>query len=108
MSYTSIGFIGVGAMGKEMVLNLAKKLPANIPISINDVNESVTKELATTYPDKVYICDTAHDVAQASVCIRDHPKPGADLGGINTVTGHSIHDAPRRASRPHRLCRITR
>jgi len=63
-SYNSIGFIGVGAMGKEMVDNLARKLPST-QIFIHDVNQDAINTLIAARPSLV-ACATAREVAEQS------------------------------------------
>ncbi|OAA60221.1 3-hydroxyacid dehydrogenase/reductase [Niveomyces insectorum RCEF 264] len=63
LPYATIGFIGVGAMGKAMVVNLAKKTPATVPIYINDVVEEPQAELCGAFPSKIFSLKTAAEVA---------------------------------------------
>lgn len=66
-SYSSLGFIGVGAMGKLMVENLAKSTTPGTKIFINDINQAALDELCAKYPTSVVQCHTAKEVAEKSV-----------------------------------------
>ena len=64
--HESIGFIGLGAMGKPMVLNLARKYPKGTKIHIHDLNASVLNELCALHPtifvrqaDAINVADNA-------------------------------------------------
>jgi len=67
ISYSSLGFIGVGAMGKLMVENLAKSTAPGTKIFINDVNQAALDELCAKYPVSVVQCRTAKEAADKSV-----------------------------------------
>lgn len=66
-SFKTIGFIGLGAMGKPMLTHLAKKLPASSEIWVYDVVESVVDEICVTFPDRVHKAVSSADVAGHSV-----------------------------------------
>lgn len=66
-SYDKIGFVGVGAMGKHMVLNLAKKSPYGTQIFICDINTVAVEELCSSNPDVISPCFSAREVASKSV-----------------------------------------
>ncbi|KAK3933631.1 NAD binding domain of 6-phosphogluconate dehydrogenase-domain-containing protein [Diplogelasinospora grovesii] len=59
-----IGFIGLGAMGKPMVVNLAKKLPRGSRLYIYDVVPDAMDELSASFPDIIVRCTCARDVAK--------------------------------------------
>ncbi|KAI8673119.1 Lactamase-B domain-containing protein [Fusarium sp. Ph1] len=61
---TSVGFIGLGAMGKPMVINLAKKLPKGSQIHIYDIVTAVVDETAALFPDSIFKCASAKEVAE--------------------------------------------
>ncbi len=63
----SIGFIGLGAMGTPMVVNLATKLPHGSQIYVHDVVVSLVEELCTSFPDRVVKCVNAKEVTEKSV-----------------------------------------
>ena len=65
-----IGFIGLGAMGKPMVTNLAKALDAAqspAKIHIYDVVAAPIAELCSSFPDRIAECMNPLDVAKRSV-----------------------------------------
>ncbi|KAL2686715.1 hypothetical protein Neosp_004256 [[Neocosmospora] mangrovei] len=61
---TSVGFIGLGAMGKPMVINLAKKLPKGSRIHVYDIVTTVVDETVTLLPDSIFKCSSAKEVAE--------------------------------------------
>jgi 3-hydroxyisobutyrate dehydrogenase len=65
--YTSLGFIGLGAMGKPMAEQLATKLPSTTKIIVYDVIEDAIKELVEKYPGKVIAETSPKNVAENSV-----------------------------------------
>ncbi|KAK4185883.1 NAD binding domain of 6-phosphogluconate dehydrogenase-domain-containing protein [Podospora australis] len=62
----SVGFVGLGAMGRPMVANLARKLPAGSRIYVHDVVPTVVEELCTEFAGIVDKSDSAMNVAQLS------------------------------------------
>lgn len=66
--YKSIGFVGLGAMGRPMATHLAKKLPDSTRIYVFDVAQSVVDDFVNEYPNKVFKGESAKDVADKSVC----------------------------------------
>lgn len=64
---SAVGFIGLGLMGKPMVINLANKLPAESRIYVHDVVTAVVDELCASYPDKIVSCGSAREVTEKSV-----------------------------------------
>jgi hypothetical protein len=73
--YKSVGFIGLGAMGKPMAGHLANKLPANTSIYVFDVVEAAVDELCTEFPNRVVKGANAKAVAEQ--CVRLHDFPSA-------------------------------
>jgi 3-hydroxyisobutyrate dehydrogenase-like beta-hydroxyacid dehydrogenase len=71
--FKTIGFIGLGAMGKPMLAHLADKLPASSEIWVYDVVESVVDEVCSTFPNRVHKAVSSADVAEHSV--RHPPLP---------------------------------
>jgi 3-hydroxyisobutyrate dehydrogenase-like beta-hydroxyacid dehydrogenase len=67
--YRSVGFIGLGAMGKPMAEHLAKKLPPETLIYVFDVVQAAVDELCTEFPNKVVKSVNAKEVAGKSVRI---------------------------------------
>jgi 3-hydroxyisobutyrate dehydrogenase len=63
----SVGFIGLGLMGKPMVENLAKKLPSGTCINVHDVLAAAVDELCSSYPERVFRCGSAKEVTEQSV-----------------------------------------
>ena len=63
----AIGFIGLGAMGKPMVVHLANKLPTGTRIYVFDVVEKVVDELCAEHPQRLHKASSAKDVAQQAV-----------------------------------------
>lgn len=63
----SVGFIGLGAMGKPMVINLARNLPPKSQIYVHDTVDAPVNELCTRLPDIVVKSVSAKDVAEKSV-----------------------------------------
>ncbi|KAF2133761.1 hypothetical protein P153DRAFT_392415 [Dothidotthia symphoricarpi CBS 119687] len=61
--FKTVGFIGLGAMGRPMLAHLANKLPRESHIWIFDVLEQAVDELCADYPDKVSKAMSARDVA---------------------------------------------
>ncbi|KAH7265763.1 NAD binding domain of 6-phosphogluconate dehydrogenase-domain-containing protein [Fusarium solani] len=61
---TSVGFIGLGAMGKPMVINLAKKLPKGSQIHVYDIVMAVVDETVALFPDSIFKCASAKEVAE--------------------------------------------
>ena len=64
---TAVGFIGLGAMGKPMAINLARKLPQGSHIYVHDVVASAINELLVMFPEKLVNCHDAKEVAEKSV-----------------------------------------
>jgi 3-hydroxyisobutyrate dehydrogenase-like beta-hydroxyacid dehydrogenase len=64
----TLGFIGLGAMGKPMVTHLANKLPAGSQIYVYDVVEAVVDEMVSNFPERVYKASSAKNVAEQVVC----------------------------------------
>lgn len=70
---TSVGFIGLGAMGRPMVSNLAKKLPPGSKIHVYDVVAAEIEEVCSLFPSIVIKCANAKEVTERSVsgtCLR--------------------------------------
>lgn len=67
LQFRKIGFIGLGAMGKPMVVHLATKLPVDSQIFVFDIDEVAMHEVCTQFPGKVFRALSARDVAQQAV-----------------------------------------
>ncbi|KAI5926254.1 NAD binding domain of 6-phosphogluconate dehydrogenase-domain-containing protein [Camillea tinctor] len=61
-----IGFIGLGAMGKPMVINLVKKLSCGTKVFVHDVVEDSMKELDASFPGVIMKCANAKEVTELS------------------------------------------
>ena len=62
--FKTLGFIGLGAMGKPMLEHLANKLPKESRIWVYDVVEEVMDEVCEAFPNRVLKATSAADVAQ--------------------------------------------
>ncbi|GAB7349592.1 hypothetical protein MBLNU459_g0281t2 [Dothideomycetes sp. NU459] len=80
--YKSIGFIGLGAMGRPMAAHLAKKLPDSTRIYVFDVAQAVVKEFAEEFPNKVFVGSSAKDVADKSDLILSMVPEGAHVKSV--------------------------
>jgi 3-hydroxyisobutyrate dehydrogenase len=65
--FRTLGFIGLGAMGKPMLLHLANKLPSESKLFVFDVVEQVVDDVCSQYPERVYKASSAKDVAEQVV-----------------------------------------
>jgi 3-hydroxyisobutyrate dehydrogenase len=63
----SIGFIGLGVMGKPMATNLARSLPRGSQIHAHDAVEAPVDEYCASFPDVAVKCASAREVADKSV-----------------------------------------
>lgn len=63
----TLGFIGLGAMGKPMLTHLANKLPAESKIFVFDVVEEIVDEMCSQFPGKVHKASSARNVAEQVV-----------------------------------------
>lgn len=64
---TSVGFIGLGAMGKPMAVNLARALAPGSQIHVHDAVKALVDEFCTSLPDMTVKCASAREVADKSV-----------------------------------------
>lgn len=67
-NFKTLGFIGLGAMGKPMLEHLANKLPEDSHLWVYDVVERVLDEVCAAFPNRVLKGSSAADVAQHAVC----------------------------------------
>ncbi|KAF1972732.1 hypothetical protein BU23DRAFT_643480 [Bimuria novae-zelandiae CBS 107.79] len=72
--FKKLGFIGLGAMGKPMLVHLANKLPPESRIYVFDVVEVTMNEIFSQFPDKVFRGSSARDVAQQDTIITMVPE----------------------------------
>lgn len=100
-SYRSIGVVGVGAMGEQMVINVAHKTDPDVRVYINDLNEAVVQRLCTDFTGKVNKCSTAGDVAERSVrsmlSVLEKTKDQW-LTSVGPNVHHAARGPPREAS----------
>jgi 3-hydroxyisobutyrate dehydrogenase-like beta-hydroxyacid dehydrogenase len=67
VNFARMGFVGLGAMGRPMLIHLANKLPAESQIHIFDVVEEVVDELCDQFPERVLKAASSKDVALQAV-----------------------------------------
>lgn len=65
--FRKLGFIGLGAMGKPMLMHLATKLPRESQIYVFDVVEEAMDEVCKGFPSKVFKSTSAKNVAEQVV-----------------------------------------
>jgi len=65
----SIGFVGLGAMGKPMVTNLAKALAQGSHIHVYDVVSAPMDELSESFPETIVKCGSPKEVTEKSVSL---------------------------------------
>ena len=65
--FSKLGFIGLGAMGRPMLVHLANKLPEESQIYVFDVAEEAMNEVCTDFPNKVFRSTSAKNVAEQVV-----------------------------------------
>lgn len=71
--YTRVGFIGLGAMGKHMVEQLALKLPSEAQIYVYDVVDAAIDGIVTRYPGRMVHATSPKNVVENSVRAIVHP-----------------------------------
>ncbi|KAK3688057.1 NAD binding domain of 6-phosphogluconate dehydrogenase-domain-containing protein [Podospora appendiculata] len=79
---TSIGFIGLGIMGRPMATNLARKLPPDAKIHVHDVVATATEQFYTVFPDMVVKCANAKEVTEKSDIIITMLPEGAHVKSV--------------------------
>jgi len=65
--FKTLGFIGLGAMGKPMLEHLANKLPTESQLFVFDVVEKVVDEMCSQFPNRVHKASSAREVAEEAV-----------------------------------------
>lgn len=70
LDFNTLGFIGLGAMGRPMLEHLANKLPPESRIWAYDIVEQVVDDVCAQFPDRVLKSKSAKDVAQKAVCTK--------------------------------------
>lgn len=87
-SFNTVGFVGLGAMGRPMLEHLAKKLPGESRLWVYDVVEEVVDEICAAFPDRVYKGTSSADVAQHTVGLPiNHHRSTGEL----TFAGNNPH-----------------
>ena len=83
--FNTLGFIGLGAMGRPMLVHLANKLPAESRIYVFDVVETVVDEVCAEFPNRVFKGSSAKDVAEqvVSTAIIGDTDANADTSKAN-------------------------
>ncbi|CAI6227867.1 unnamed protein product [Periconia digitata] len=73
--FKTVGFIGLGAMGKPMLMNLVNKLPSESQFFVFDVCEPAMDEICKQFPDQVFRRASPKHVAEnASTIITMVPE----------------------------------
>ncbi|KAF3007629.1 hypothetical protein E8E13_008342 [Curvularia kusanoi] len=80
--FKTVGFIGLGAMGKPMLEHLANKLPATSQIWVYDVVKSIVDEVCAAYPDKLHKATSPADVAEHSETILTMVPEGSHVRAV--------------------------
>lgn len=70
LTYSAVGFIGLGTMGYPMVENLAQKLPTEAKIYVYDVSADALDRIRANFPNRVYVSSSSKEVAEKSVSKR--------------------------------------
>ncbi|KAE8552043.1 hypothetical protein EYB25_005934 [Talaromyces marneffei] len=79
---STVGFIGLGAMGAPMAMHLAEKLPSGTKIYAFDVVQSAVDQLVTQFPSRVFAGKNARDVAEKSNIIFSMVPEGAQVRSV--------------------------
>ncbi|KAK4239522.1 NAD binding domain of 6-phosphogluconate dehydrogenase-domain-containing protein [Achaetomium macrosporum] len=78
----SVGFIGLGAMGKPMAVNLAKALPRGSRLHVHDAVTAPVDELWASFPDIIVRCAGAREVAELSDVVMTMLPEGAQVRSV--------------------------
>ncbi|KAI1638625.1 3-hydroxyisobutyrate dehydrogenase [Biscogniauxia mediterranea] len=100
---TSIGFIGLGAMGKPMVNNLVKNLPAGSRVFVHDVVEASMEELRASYPSMIVKSTNAKEVTEQSDVVITMLPEGHHVKSVYLDTTAGIIAAVSASSTPKLL-----
>ena len=90
LSPASIGFIGLGAMGKPMVVNLARRLPAGSQIHVHDVIPTAVAEIFAWFPTTIVKCANAREVTLKSDVIITMLPEGAHVRSVYLAPADGI------------------
>lgn len=74
MTFSTVGFIGLGTMGYPMCENLIQKLPSSTRFFVYDVSQPSVDRLRTAHGQRVSPCASSKGVADNAVCMTSHPK----------------------------------
>lgn len=66
----NVGFIGLGAMGFAMAVNLASKLPRGSKVFVYDISKDAMDRFVSQHPDSAVAAGSAKEVTQNSVSCR--------------------------------------
>lgn len=66
----NVGFVGLGAMGFAMAVNLASKLPRGSKLSVYDISKETMDKFVAQHPDSAVAAGSAKEVTQSSVSCR--------------------------------------
>ncbi|KAI1343120.1 NAD binding domain of 6-phosphogluconate dehydrogenase-domain-containing protein [Xylariaceae sp. FL0016] len=79
---TAIGFIGLGAMGKPMTMNLAERLPPQSRIYVHDVVVGAMDELCASSIGVFSKCKDAKEVAEKSDVVLTMLPEGSHVASV--------------------------
>lgn len=71
----NVGFIGLGAMGFAMAVNLVSKLPRGSKLYVYDVSKDTMDKFVAQYPDSAVAAGSAKEVTQHTVSCRCSSLP---------------------------------
>ncbi|KAI0597409.1 3-hydroxyisobutyrate dehydrogenase [Biscogniauxia sp. FL1348] len=100
---TSIGFIGLGAMGKPMVGNLVKRLPLGSRVFVHDVVEASMDDLYASYPSVIVKSTNAKEVTESSEVVITMLPEGRHVKSVYLDTTSGIIAAVSASSTPKLL-----
>lgn len=63
----NVGFIGLGAMGYAMAVNLASKLPRGSKVFVYDISKDAMDKFVSQHPDSAVAAASAKEVTENSV-----------------------------------------
>lgn len=63
----NVGFIGLGAMGFAMAVNLASKLPRGSKVFVYDISKGAMDKFVSQHPELAVAAGSAKEVTEKSV-----------------------------------------
>ncbi|KAF2453170.1 NAD binding domain of 6-phosphogluconate dehydrogenase-domain-containing protein [Lineolata rhizophorae] len=90
LTYSTVGFVGLGAMGRPMVEHLANKLPETTRIYVFDVVQAAIDQLCEKYPGRILKGSDAKDVAQKAEIIITMVPEGSHVRSVYLDSTHGI------------------